>query len=129
GDRTRCAAPGSPRRSVPRSVRAGAALLAALPLAVAAAQAPLRTVAPLPASAAHYRQDLALLVGRVSDAAAARQAQVAFAAEELARARWGFEVALEASPEADYRLDLLRGTAGWDLGFGVELELGAALDR
>lgn len=112
-----------------RAARAGAALAVALPLALAAAQSGLEPLGPLPASADRFREDLALLAGRVSAEAAQRWAQVEAAREELERARSGLTVALEASPDVGYELDLARDRGGWEPGFGAELELGAARDE
>lgn len=116
--------------TVPRlgAARAAVALAAALPLALAAAQRSLDTLGPLPASAARFREDMALLAGYVSAEAERREAQVEAARADVEEARWGLTMVMEASPEAAYRLDLARGTETWNAGLDVELALGAARD-
>ncbi|HEX7038995.1 MAG TPA: hypothetical protein VF202_02655 [Trueperaceae bacterium] len=116
---------------MPTTARPGArvALALALTLASAAARSPLEPLGPLPASADPLREDLALLATRVSDEAALRLAQVQAARDELDLALWDPTVALEASPEAEYELDLLAGQGGWDAGFEAFLELGAERDE
>ncbi len=112
-----------------RLASVGSALALALTLAPAAARSPASGLGPLPPSADPLREDLALLATLVSGEAALRLSQAASAADEVERARWDPSVALEASPEAEYELDLRDGDAGWDTGLEVELALGAERDE
>ncbi len=114
----------SPKRA--RSVGAGV-LLAALPLTFAAGQVTRAGLGPLPGSAAHLREDLALALSIDSAAARSRRAQVERARQGLDAARLGFDMTFEAEPEAEVERDLLDGTTGWEAG--LDLSLGAELSR
>lgn len=119
-----------PRRPVLTPVRnlTAGVLAAALPLSFAVTQAPDQALGPLPDSAAVLRSDVAAALTVKTAATRAREAQVEQATADLRRAQLGFDLALEAEPEAELERDLDAGTTAWDAGLGLSLAAGLTFD-